>query len=79
MRKLFRRDILILVSLKILIKKFFHIQADKRKFIFGYQLLDGPEEKILAEGETHHIVTDSEGKPRILPDELLNYYKPFIL
>jgi acyl-CoA thioester hydrolase len=54
------------------------VQANKRKFIFGYQLLDGSEERILAEGETHHIVTDLEGKPQALPAELLNYYKPFL-
>jgi acyl-CoA thioester hydrolase len=54
------------------------LMANKRKFIFGYQLLDGAEKRILADGETHHIVTDLEGKPRILPDELLSYYKPFL-
>ena len=54
------------------------VSANRRKFIFGYQLLDESGTKVLAEGETHHVVTNVEGKPQALPEDLLDYYSPFL-
>ena len=34
---------------------------------FSYEIL-GPDDRQLAVGETTHVVTDQEGKPRALPD-----------
>jgi acyl-CoA thioester hydrolase len=41
----------------------------RRKLVFGYEILrDGTR---LAEGESTHVVTGSDGRARILPDAML--------
>ena len=41
----------------------------KRVLVFGYEIYRLPEEDLLAEGETVHVITDREGRPRALPDK----------
>ncbi len=41
----------------------------KRVLVFGYGVYRLPEEELLAEGETVHVVTDRDGRPRVLPDK----------
>jgi acyl-CoA thioester hydrolase len=40
----------------------------KRVLVFGYEVYRLPEQELLAEGETVHVITDREGRPRALPD-----------
>ena len=39
----------------------------KRVLIFGYEVYR--EDELLAEGETVHVITDRDGRPRALPDK----------
>ena len=41
----------------------------KRVLVFGYEVYRLPEEEMLAEGETVHVITDREGHPRALPEK----------
>ncbi len=40
----------------------------RRTVTFAYELLDPQGKKVYAEGETTHVVTDREGKPKSLPE-----------
>ncbi len=40
----------------------------RRTVTFAYELLDPQGEKVYAEGETTHVVTDRGGKPKSLPE-----------
>lgn len=42
-------------------------QARTRVVIFGYEILTGDGRKV-ASGETLHVITDRDGKPRSLPE-----------
>jgi len=42
-------------------------QARTRVVVFSYEIL-GPGDRKVATGETLHVVTDREGKPRSLPE-----------
>jgi acyl-CoA thioester hydrolase len=44
-------------------------EARKRVLAFEYEIYRQPDEELLAEGETIHVITDREGRPRILPDQ----------
>jgi acyl-CoA thioester hydrolase len=41
----------------------------RRSIRFGYEIVRESAGKIIAEGETGHVVTDAEGRVRSLPDE----------
>lgn len=41
----------------------------KRVLIFGYEVYRLPDEELLAEGETVHVITDRQGRPRVLPEK----------
>lgn len=41
----------------------------KRVLTFGYEVCRPLTGDLLAEGETVHVVTDREGRPRVLPDK----------
>jgi acyl-CoA thioester hydrolase len=41
----------------------------RRVLIFGYEVYRPATDELLAEGETVHVITDSEGRPRSLPDK----------
>ncbi len=40
----------------------------RRTVTFHYQLLDPENDTVYAEGETIHVVTDDEGRPRSFPE-----------
>jgi acyl-CoA thioester hydrolase len=41
----------------------------RRVLIFGYEVYRPATDELLAEGETVHVITDNEGRPRSLPDK----------
>jgi len=41
----------------------------KRVIVFGYEVYRLPDEEMLAEGETVHVITDRDGHPRALPQK----------
>jgi acyl-CoA thioester hydrolase len=41
----------------------------KRVLVFGYEVYRQTNDELLAEGETVHVVTDSGGRPRALPEK----------
>jgi len=43
--------------------------ARKRVLTFGYEVYRQPDQELLAEGETVHVITDRDGRPRALPDK----------
>ncbi len=45
-----------------------------RVLVFGYEVYRQPSEELLAEGETVHVVTDREGRPRALPEKYRNLF-----
>jgi acyl-CoA thioester hydrolase len=50
-------------------------QVREKVIHFGYELLDGEGRRVLAEGETTHIVANSEMKPRRLPEKYLKAFR----
>jgi acyl-CoA thioester hydrolase len=47
----------------------------KRVLVFGYEVYRLPEEEMLAEGETVHVITDREGRARALPDRYAELFR----
>ncbi len=43
--------------------------ARKRVLVFGYEVYRQADGQMLAEGETVHVITDRDGRPRALPDK----------
>lgn len=41
----------------------------RRVLVFGYEVYRQGTDELLAEGETVHVITDSEGHPRSLPEK----------
>ena len=41
----------------------------KRVLIFGYEIYNQHADELIAEGETVHVITDRDGRPRTLPDK----------
>ncbi len=41
----------------------------KRVLVFSYEVYRQADETLLAEGETVHVITDREGRPRALPEK----------
>jgi acyl-CoA thioester hydrolase len=41
----------------------------KRVLVFSYEVYRETDDTLLAEGETVHVITDREGRPRALPDK----------
>jgi len=41
----------------------------RRVIAFAYEIYRRPEGELLAEGETVHVITDLDGRPRALPDK----------
>jgi acyl-CoA thioester hydrolase len=42
---------------------------NRRMITFGYRILRGEKEEVIAEGETRHLCLDSNGKPKSMPEE----------
>ncbi len=41
----------------------------KRVLVFDYEVCRAEDDEILAEGQTVHVITDRNGRPRALPDK----------
>ena len=41
----------------------------KRVLIFGYEVYKQITDELIAEGETVHVITDRDGRPRTLPEK----------
>ena len=41
----------------------------KRVLIFGYEVYKQATDELIAEGETVHVITDRDGRPRTLPEK----------
>ena len=41
----------------------------RRVLVFGYDAYRLPEEELLAQGQTVHVITDREGRPKALPEK----------
>ena len=48
----------------------------KRVLVFGYEVCRLPDQELLAEGETVHVITDREGHARTLPDRYVELFRP---
>lgn len=44
-------------------------QVRRRVLVFAYEVYRMENEELLAEGETVHVITDLEGRPRALPEK----------
>jgi acyl-CoA thioester hydrolase len=49
-------------------------EVRKRVIVFGYEVYRLPDEEMLAEGETVHVITDREGHPRALPQKYVELF-----
>ena len=47
----------------------------KRVLVFGYKICRLPDQELLAEGETVHVITDREGHARALPDRYAELFR----
>lgn len=43
-------------------------EARSRSITFSYEILSHGDEQVIATGETLHVITDRNGRPRSLPD-----------
>ena len=50
----------------------------KRVLIFGYEIYRQPDEELLAEGETVHVITDRNGRPRALPEKYRDVFDAYL-
>ena len=46
----------------------------KRVLTFDYEIFRPDSDEILAEGETVHVITDREGRPRALPEKYREHF-----
>jgi len=44
-------------------------EMNRRMLTFRYQILRLEKKEVVAEGETRHLILDSKGKPKSLPEE----------
>ena len=50
----------------------------KRVLAFGYEIYRQPDEELLAEGETVHVITDHHGRPRALPEKYRDIFDAYL-
>ena len=46
----------------------------KRVLVFGYEIYRLQDHRLLAEGETTHVIVDREGHPRALPEKYREFF-----
>ena len=46
----------------------------RRVLVFGYEVYREINDELLAEGETVHVITDRDGRPRSLPDRFRDLF-----
>jgi acyl-CoA thioester hydrolase len=51
-------------------------EVRRRVLTFDYEIYRRPDDELLAEGETVHVITDLSGRPRALPDKYLKFLRP---
>jgi acyl-CoA thioester hydrolase len=49
-------------------------EVRRRTIRFGYEILNGATGELLTTGETLHVVCDSQGRPKALPDKYRQYF-----
>jgi len=49
-------------------------QSQKRMLRFGYEILNHSSGELLATGETLHVICDSRGRPKSLPEKYRKYF-----
>lgn len=49
-------------------------EARRRTIRFAYEIANGTSDTLLATGETMHVVCDSQGRPKALPDKYRQYF-----
>ncbi len=49
-------------------------EAQRRTVRFGYEILDQASGEMIATGETLHVICDSQGRPKSLPDKYRKYF-----
>jgi acyl-CoA thioester hydrolase len=49
-------------------------QSQRRMLRFGYEILNHASGELLATGETLHIICDSRGRPKSLPEKYRKYF-----
>jgi acyl-CoA thioester hydrolase len=49
-------------------------EVRRRTIRFGYEILNGATGELLSTGETLHVVCDSQGRPKALPDKYRQYF-----
>jgi len=47
---------------------------EKRTLRFGYEILRQPDDELLAIGETTHVICDTRGRPKSLPEKYRKYF-----
>jgi acyl-CoA thioester hydrolase len=52
------------------------LAARTRTIHFGYQIVHAETGELLATGETIHVVCDSNGRPKALPQKYRRYFDP---
>ncbi len=50
------------------------VSARSRAIRFGYEIIHDESEVLLATGETTHVVCDSNGRPKPLPEKYRQYF-----
>src|SRR3954467_3847198 len=50
------------------------VEVRRRTIRFAYEVLNSENDELLATGETLHVVCDSEGKPKALPEKYRKYF-----
>lgn len=48
----------------------------RRVLVFDYQIYRRADDELLAEGETVHVITDLNGRPRALPEKYRDLFAP---
>ena len=51
-------------------------EVRRRVLTFDYEIYRRPDDELLAEGETVHVITDLSGRPRALPDKYVQFLRP---
>ena len=51
-------------------------ESQRRTLRFGYEILNNASGELLATGETLHVICDSRGRTKSLPDKYRRYFPP---
>jgi acyl-CoA thioester hydrolase len=49
-------------------------QSQRRTLRFGYEILNRASGELIASGETLHVICDSRGRPKSLPEKYRNFF-----